>query len=86
MNSRITVNQPVNVTAVYFQRKNLKTFPRKMEFEGMTYTFADGLQYLVKKGQSMIQIFDMTDGAASYRLKREGNHSDWTLLAITPCV
>jgi hypothetical protein len=84
MNNRITVNKEVNVTAVYFQSQGMKTFPRRMEFDGDTYTFADGLQYLIKKGQDMVQIFDMTDGAASYRLKRDGNHANWTLVAITP--
>lgn len=86
MNNRIAINQEVNVTAVYFQSSELKTFPKRMEFDGTTYTFRDGLQCLIKKGQEMVQIFDMTDGTASYRLRRDGNQSNWTLVTITPCV
>lgn len=86
MNNRITVNQEVHVTAVYFQSRELKTFPKRMEYDGSVYTFRDGLQYLIKKGQDMVQIFDMTDGDASYRLKKDGQSSHWTLVAITTCV
>ena len=60
----------------------LTSFPRRMEFDGDTYTFKDGLQCLVKKGQDVIRIFDMTDGQHSYRLKSDGQQNSWTLLAI----
>jgi hypothetical protein len=78
-----TINQKVNVTAVYFQSKRLKTFPRRIEHDGTIYTFQDGLQYLVKKGEQIIRIFDMTDGIANYRLRCTGDQDDWTLVTIS---
>ena len=54
-----------------------------MEYRGTVYTFNDGLQYLIKKGESIKRIFDMTDGASDYRLICDENQNDWTLVAIT---
>lgn len=55
-----------------------------MEYNGDTYTFLEsGLQYLIKRGQKMIQIFDMTDGKDTYRLKFDEDEFDWTLVNIT---
>jgi len=81
---RTTINQKVNVTAVYFQNKQLRTFPKRIELNnGTTYTFREGLECLVKKGEEIIRIFDMTDGAASYRLRCGADQNDWTLVAIS---
>ena len=84
MNNRIAINKKVNVTAVYFQG-NLKTFPKRIECDGDTYTFLEsGMQYLIKRGDETTRLFDMTDGHATYRLKSDANQFDWTLVAITP--
>jgi hypothetical protein len=86
MSTKIAVNKPVNVTAVYFnnQKDDLREFPKRIEFDGDTYTFLNsGLQYLIKKGRSVVRIFDMTDGTANYRLRQDGDESQWTLVAIT---
>jgi hypothetical protein len=87
MSTKIAVNKPVNVTAVYFNNQKdigLREFPKRIEFDGDTYTFLNsGLQYLIKKGRSVVRIFDMTDGTANYRLRQEGDESRWTLVAIT---
>lgn len=78
------INKHVNVTAVYFNNPTaMETYPRRIEFEGRTYTFADGIRYLVKKGGTITQLFDMSDGSANFRLRQDGKHADWTLLAIT---
>lgn len=78
------LNEKVNITGWAFRnQKGLSTFPRRMEYQGNTYTFRDGLQYLVRRGESVKRIFDMTDGQNDYRLTTDENQSDWTLVAIT---
>lgn len=83
MSNRVTINKEVSVTALYFQNnKELRSFPKRIEFEGHQYTFRDGLRCLVQKGQRLIQIFDMTDGDAKYRLRFDTQDQMWTLLDI----
>ena len=85
MSSRVTINKEVSVTAVYFQNnQELKSFPKRIEFDGREYTFLEsGLRYLVQKGHQLVQVFDMTDGVASYRLKFDAQQRLWTLVDIT---
>lgn len=83
-NQHQTVNKEVTVTALYFRGQQLKSFPKRMEFEGREYTFMEsGIRYLIQKGQQFIQIFDMTDGTANYRLKFDTAQKLWTLVNIT---
>jgi len=84
MSNRVTVNKEVAVTALYFRGDaRLKSFPKRMEFEGREYTFVEsGLRYLVQQGQRLTQIFDMTDGVANYRLKFDNQEHLWTLVDI----
>jgi len=76
------INKEVNVNAFYFTKgpSNMRSYPRQIEFDGSLVSFADGLSYLVRKGQQMIQLFDMNDGDNTYRLR----HSDdrWTLVGM----
>ena len=85
MNECTAVNKEVAITAMYFRDgRGLKSFPKRMEYDGNTYTFLEsGLQYLIKRGQKMVQIFDMTDGTDMYRLRFDENSFDWTLVNIT---
>jgi hypothetical protein len=85
MGNRVTINREVSVTALYFRNNgNMKSFPKRMEYEGHEYTFVEsGLRYLVQKGQQLVQIFDMTDGIANYRLKFDSRNHLWTLIDIT---
>ena len=85
MSNRVSVNKEVTVTAVYFRgRGDLKSFPKRMEYNGQEYTFVEsGLRFLIHKGQQLTQIFDMTDGMANYRLKFDGNDKLWTLMDIS---
>jgi hypothetical protein len=84
MGTRVSVNKEVAITAVYFRNDiELKSYPRRMEFEGETYTFLDGIRCLIKKGQTLVQLFDMTDGASNYRLKFDTQDDTWTLLNIS---
>lgn len=73
------INTPVNVNAYYFAGKEMKTFPRQIEFRGQAVTFASGLRYLVQRGAEAVKLFDMssTDGQ-TYRLQQTGD--SWVLL------
>jgi hypothetical protein len=75
-----TINTPVNVNAYYFTGRDMKTFPRQIEYSGQDVTFASGLRYLVRRGAEAIRLFDMngSDGLI-YRLQQAGD--TWTLLA-----
>jgi len=74
-----TINAPVSVSAYYFAGKEMKTFPKQIEYSGQAITFASGLRYLVQRGAEAIRLFDMNgaDGQ-TYRLQQTGNN--WTLL------
>lgn len=85
MDPRLTVNEEVNITAVYFKnKKTLRSFPRRMEYKNQEYVFIEGLQYLVQKGQRAVRLFDMTDGASKFRLKFDDEQFIWTLISISP--
>jgi hypothetical protein len=78
-----TVNQEVDINAFYFKNRaaQLTSFPKQMEFKGAQYHFADtGLRYLVQKGQELIQLFDVSDGRDTFRLRNEGD--EWRLIRI----
>lgn len=81
----VQIDKEIDVTAVYFGGSNVnpKTFPRRIEFDGTTYTFNEGLQLVIQKGQSLVKIFDMTDGQARYRLRNDVSTRSWKLMSIT---
>lgn len=84
MSNRVTINKEVSVTAIYFQNgRELKSFPKRIEFDGREYTFMNGLRYLIQKGHKLIQVFDMTDGQSEYRLRFDTHDKLWTLVDIT---
>lgn len=88
VNNRRLVNAEVSVTSLYFRAGNpedrhLKGYPKRMEYEGREYTFVEsGLRYLIRKGQQLIEVFDMTDGTRDYRLKFDTGAHVWTLVGI----
>jgi hypothetical protein len=86
--NRVSINKEVSVTALYFRnnsnRDRLKSYPKRMEYNGREYNFTEsGLRYLIHKGQQLIQVFDMSDGLANYRLRFDGQNKLWTLVDIT---
>lgn len=84
MKNRIAIVKEVDVPELYFKNEGrLTSFPRRMQFDGREYTFMDGLRYLVQRGQQLIQIFDMTDGARDYRLQFDAREQSWTLVDMT---
>lgn len=84
INARTPINKEVTITAWYFRnKKNLQSYPRRMEYNDQTYTFAEGLRYIVQKGRNAIQLFDMTDGTTKYRLKFDDQEHLWTLVSMS---
>ena len=83
--NQVTINKEVNVTALYFRnKKRLKSFPKRMEFDGHEYEFIEsGLQYQIIKDDQDLRLFDMTDGSAKYRLRLDYKQLIWTLVSIT---
>lgn len=73
------IDEDVDVRAFYFVGKDLKTFPRQIEYGGRAITFADGLRVQLQRAGQLTCLFDMNgaDGA-TYRLRQEGNR--WTLV------
>lgn len=77
------LNKEVTVNSFYFTNsKRLKSFPRQIELDGEQVTFAEsGLRLLLRSGQRLAQLFDMSGADGStYRLRLENDH--WTLVGI----
>jgi hypothetical protein len=78
--------QHVEITSVYFHKntkqQRLESYPKRMVYEGREYSFLDGgWRYLVKTGEKLVKLFDVSDGQSQYRLRLdEGNN--WTLINI----
>jgi hypothetical protein len=86
VNNTKTIDQEVNISAFYFKNReaHLASFPKQMEYAGRQYYFQGGaLRYLVKKGQQLIQLFDVSDGQETFRLRQAGN--EWRLVSVKPC-
>ena len=76
------INENVNVTAVRF-RQDLETVPHRIEYGGRSYTFVDsGMRYLIRRGEHMVRLLDMSDGHSKFRLRYDDELSGWKLLSI----
>lgn len=86
------INQEVTIDSLYFRNshegtREIKAFPRRMQYGGREYTFIeDGLRYLMKKGQQLFQVFDMTDGNRLFRLKFNPNNQQWVLVGMRDAI
>ena len=79
------INSEIDVTAWFFRPEpkthRLKSYPKRMTWGGREYNFVeDGLRYLIQQGQRLVELFDMSDGQATYRLRQDGDH--WMLIAV----
>ncbi len=81
MTKQTTINSPVQVTAFAFGR-DLRAYPRRIEYMGTTHYFIDGgLRTVVRRGERTMHILTMTDGEQDYRLRSDGD--GWTLLSMS---
>jgi hypothetical protein len=82
MNKFTTINSPVTITAMGFGR-DLRAYPRRMEYGGTTYNFLDaGLRTVIRSGERIAQILTLSDGANDYCLRTDNQGGSWTLLSI----
>ncbi len=83
--TRTNINKEVTVTSMFFRNgQRLQGFPKRIEFDGSERTFVEsGFHYLVKKGQRLVEFFDMTDGTQDYRLKFDNGERTWTLVGVS---
>lgn len=72
------INQTIDINTFYFAGRKGRMFPRQIQLGQECHTFQDGLQYIVRKGQHVVRLFDMTDGDKTYRIACENDV--WTLI------
>ena len=81
MTTSTSINCPISVTAIGFDR-GMQVFPRRIEFEGVTYKFAgSGRSAVIRSNERVVQFFSMTDGIRSFHLRSDGK--SWILLSMT---
>lgn len=85
-NTNTYVNKEVTVNSLAFKgRGKLRSFPKQITIDSEEITFVEtGMHYLLQKGQSLIQLFDMSDGYRNYRLQFDSTNFTWTLLKVSP--
>ena len=73
------INTDVQVSAYYFSGEAMRLFPRAIEYQGRAVTFREGLRYVIRRGQSFVQLYDMeAEEGHTYRLQR--TEGQWTLV------
>ena len=79
------INKEVAVNSLSFSgHGKLKSFPKAITIDEEEVTFVEtGMRYLLQKGQSIVQLFDMNDGKNNYRLQFDSQNFTWTLLKIS---
>ena len=80
------VNKEITVNAVSFSGKGkLRSFPKQITIDTDEITFVEtGMRYLLQKGQSVVELFDMSDGTRNYRLQFNNSDFSWKLLRVSP--
>jgi hypothetical protein len=81
----IEVNDRVEVVTVFHAKGDPATLvmPAKMRWGQKEITFSElGLRHPTAKGQRIIHVFDMSDGANDYRLEFDAEMLTWTLVSI----
>lgn len=79
------INKKVDVNSLFFSGKNnFKSFPKEITYDNEHITFVkSGMRYLYRKGQRIVQLFDMSDGYHNYRLQFDTTDATWTLVKIS---
>lgn len=77
------INKEVTVTRLGF-KKNLRAYPRQVEYEGRTYDFVDaGISCMIRSGERFMQTLTLTDGHAQFQMRSDERGSVWTLLSMS---
>ncbi|HUD06755.1 MAG TPA: hypothetical protein VMR34_02610 [Candidatus Saccharimonadales bacterium] len=84
MENQTLINQKIKVVVVYGGDGEQVCLPKRMLYKNRTYNFTElGLRHPTSKGKRMIHVFDMSDGAADYRLEFDAEALTWMLVAIS---
>lgn len=85
-NIKTYANKEVSVNSLTFKGKGkLRSFPKQITIDAEEVTFVEtGMHYILQKGQSIVQLFDMSDGRQNYRLQFDSSNFTWTLLKVSP--
>lgn len=79
----LNINESVYITSHGFS-KNHAMYPRCMVFQGVRYNFVDaGIRLTVRKNNSLVEIFTLSDGYRTFRLRSNDNGMNWILLGIS---
>lgn len=81
----LEVNQRVEVVTLFKSSGDPASLvmPAKMRWRKEEIIFTElGLRHPTHKGQRMIHVFDMSDGANDYRLEFDAEMLTWTLISI----
>jgi hypothetical protein len=79
------INKDVNIVAYYFRNnaRRLRCFPKRMEYNGKRVEFTEtGTMHSAEQLYGKVQLFDMTDGQADYRLEFNPDTLSWKLVAV----
>lgn len=85
MDCVVSVNRLINVTAYYFRgQPALECFPKRIEYSNRVVSFSEnGLRRTMLRGKRLIQVFEMTDGEANYRLEYDTEKLSWSLVSVS---
>lgn len=79
------INQTVEVNSFYFtQGRSFKSFPARITYGNQQLNFRSGLQMMIRRGEDIVRVFNMTDGLTNYRLRQENDQ--WTLIGFEPAL
>ena len=85
INREQSIKKEVVVNSMSFSgRGKLRSFPKQITIDTEEITFVEtGMRYLLQKGHSVVQLFDMSDGTKNYRLEFDSHNFTWTLLKVS---
>ncbi len=85
MDDTIQMNERVEVTALFGVRtqERLLCQPMTFVYKGREINITElGLRHPTSKGQRMVHVFDVSDGANDYRLEFDAARLVWYLTAM----
>lgn len=85
MNNIVEVGERVSVAAVFKTSGGVSSlcYPAKMHWRGQEIVMTElALRHPTSQGRRMVHVFDMYDGAASYRLEFDAEALTWTLAYV----
>lgn len=80
MNDEVFLNERIEVIATFGSGLNPCVPVRFRRASGREVTVTEiGLRHPTEKGRRTVHVFDVTDGAADYRIELDSERLTWTL-------